>query len=480
MVWFFKEWSAYPAPTPDAFYKGNPTPMDYPGGTLGLLEDYYAWEWGDALFIVLDPFWNTNTNPNSANDAWHWTLGKTQYDWLKATLQSSGARYRFVFMHHIVGGTTTLADGVTTNVAARGGIEVIDKYEWGGRNADGTAGFAARRPGWDMPIHNLLAANHVSAVFHGHDHLYAYQTMDGLVYLECPQPGTANYVVLGSAGDGKYTQGVLMPNSGHIRVTVAGGQALSEYVRSYRPEDETATRHNRDVSHSFTMAPWVSTNASLSGLALSVGSLSPAFSSAVSNYTASVGNVTTSVTVTPSVTETGASVKVNGVSVASGSASGAVNLSVGLNTISVQVTAADGLTTTSYTVAVMRLSVLEGWRQTWFGSAANSGLGADSADPYGTGLSNLVVYGLLGPGQNPATARASQLPQPVLSAGAYTFTFTEPAGVSGVTYGAEWTSNLSLGTWAPMADTGSGASHRFSMPTNAGSKGFMRLKVTRQ
>jgi hypothetical protein len=246
----------YPTPVPDSFYTGNPTPMDYSGGTLGLLENYYAFEWGDALFVTLDPFWNTVVQPGGANnDAWNWTLGKPQYDWLKRTLENSSAKYKFVFMHHIVGGSTTLADGTTPNIAARGGVEVADKYEWGGKNADGSEGFATKRPGWDMPIHQLLVQNKVNVVFHGHDHLYAYQTLDGLVYLECPQPGTPNFTQLGSAGDGKYTQGVLLPNSGHIRVTVGPSQALAEYVRAYRATDENATRHNRDVSHSFTMAP---------------------------------------------------------------------------------------------------------------------------------------------------------------------------------------------------------------------------------
>ena len=247
----------YPTPVPSEFYSGNPTPMNYPGGTLGLLENYYAWEWGDALFIVLDPFWNTMSNPNQNEDAWQWSLGRSQYDWLKATLQNSSAAYRFVFLHHIVGGSTTLADGTTPQFAARGGVEVADKYEWGGRNADGSDGFAANRPGWGVPVHQLLVQNKVNVVFHGHDHLYGYQVLDGVTYLECPQPGTANYVTLGSAGDGKYTVGTLLPNSGHIRVTVGPHQAVSEYVRAYRPQDENATRHNQDVAHSFAMAPRV-------------------------------------------------------------------------------------------------------------------------------------------------------------------------------------------------------------------------------
>jgi hypothetical protein len=40
-----------------------------------------------------------------------------------------------------------------------------------------------------MPIHQLLAENRVSIVFHGHDHLYTKQDRDGVVYQEVPQPG---------------------------------------------------------------------------------------------------------------------------------------------------------------------------------------------------------------------------------------------------------------------------------------------------
>jgi len=266
----------YPAPTPDGFFNGNPTPKDYTGGTLGLLEDYYAFEWGDALFIMLDPFWNTMTNPNSSNDAWNWSLGKVQYDWLRDTLKNSSAKYKFVFMHHIVGGSTqAIINGVPTpQFAARGGIEVSDKYEWGGKNADGSAGFATKRPGWDMPIHDLLVLNKVNVVFHGHDHLYGYQTKDGIVYLECPQPGTPNYTSLGSDADGQYVNlgansaSYLLPNSGHIRITVGPNNCVADYVRSYRTttdpmppdatavfNDETATRINRSISHSFVLAP---------------------------------------------------------------------------------------------------------------------------------------------------------------------------------------------------------------------------------
>jgi hypothetical protein len=52
----------YPNPKPDDFYSGASI-LD---SSLGARRDgYYAWMWGDALFIVLDPFWNTTKKPQS-------------------------------------------------------------------------------------------------------------------------------------------------------------------------------------------------------------------------------------------------------------------------------------------------------------------------------------------------------------------------------------------------------------------------------
>ncbi len=234
----------YPTPVPDAFYTGS-NETNLVAGKAELLENYYAWEWGDALFVVLDPFNNTLANPNqNPADNWKWSLGKTQYDWLKQTLQTSRARYKFLFMHHLVGGVAS----------ARGGVETAQRYEWGGKNIDGTDGFAAKRPGWDMPIHQLLRLNKVSAVFHGHDHLYAYQQLDGIVYQECPQPGTAQFNT-GSQVDGEYKEGTILPNSGHLRITVGPDNTKVEYVRAALPTQETATLRNRTISHTYTMAP---------------------------------------------------------------------------------------------------------------------------------------------------------------------------------------------------------------------------------
>ena len=98
----------------------------------------------------------------------------------------------------------------------------------------------------------------------------------------------------------------------------------------------------------------LSSNASLSNLALSSGTLVPVFASGTSSYTASVPNTTTSLTVTPTAAQANATITVNAVTVASGSASGSIALSVGPNTITTVVTAQDGITTQTYTVIVTR------------------------------------------------------------------------------------------------------------------------------
>ncbi len=101
-----------------------------------------------------------------------------------------------------------------------------------------------------------------------------------------------------------------------------------------------------------------STNANLSALLLSTGTLSPSFASATINYSATVNNATTSITLTPTRSEANATiqVRVNGgtyASVSSGSASSALALNVGSNTINVLVTAQDASTKT-YTITVTR------------------------------------------------------------------------------------------------------------------------------
>jgi len=204
---------------PDSFFTGNVTPDP----VSGLLEDYYAWTWGDALFVVLDPYWPTK-GARGQDDNWYWTLGDEQYRWLRKTLESSGARFKFVFIHHPTG---------SKSQPIRGGIEAAKYNEWGGLNADGSDGFRQHRPNWDKPIHRVLVEKKVAAVFHGHDHMYAKEELDGIVYQEVPQPGNPRAGERPRTADEYgYIHGGVVGGSGYLRVTVSGDQAKVEFMRT--------------------------------------------------------------------------------------------------------------------------------------------------------------------------------------------------------------------------------------------------------
>lgn len=228
----------FPNPEPGGIYTGNTTPFE----GAGLLQNYYAFEWGSSLFIVLDPFWASTQK--KGEDNWGMTLGEPQYRWLSDTLTKSKAPFKFVFIHHLVGGLDR---------EVRGGVAPAPYMEWGGKNADGSDGFAQNRPGWAMPVHPLLVRNGVSIVFHGHDHLYSKEELDGIIYQEVPQPGHPKGGTR-SAEEYGYT-GVILGSSGHLRVTVGPGEAKVDYVRSIVPGVTTGDLPNATVEHTYTVTP---------------------------------------------------------------------------------------------------------------------------------------------------------------------------------------------------------------------------------
>ena len=155
----------FPLPAPDSFYSGSSESV--PG--IGLLKDYYAFEWGDALFVMIDPYWSSPVPVGNsggmggggmgpgfgeewdrlttrAPDRWASTMGDAQYQWFRETLAGSDAKYKFVFTHHVLG-------------VGRGGIELARDYEWGGYGTDGNWEFDEQRPNWELPIHQLMVKN---------------------------------------------------------------------------------------------------------------------------------------------------------------------------------------------------------------------------------------------------------------------------------------------------------------------------------
>ncbi|MBS1797048.1 MAG: metallophosphoesterase [Acidobacteria bacterium] len=228
----------FPNPVPNEFYGGNRTPDK----TLGLLQDYYAWEWGDALFVVLDPFTFTVSRARGDDDNWNWTLGREQYFWLKETLEKSRAKYKFVFIHHLVGG----ADRV-----ARGGAEAAAFWEWGGRSFDLKDEFSANRNGFALPVHQLLVRNQVAAVFHGHDHLFVKQDLDGIVYQEVPQPGHRRADNVRTAEEYGYKSGVVRGSSGVLIVRVTSASAKISYVRAFPEGRERNGRPDGAIEYEY-------------------------------------------------------------------------------------------------------------------------------------------------------------------------------------------------------------------------------------
>ena len=253
-VWAAKAQKLYYLnPAPDDFYSGDTTVHDH----VGVRENYYAWEWGDALFVVLDPFWYTTTCPHNdlgcppeggSEDGWDWTLGYDQYQWLKHTLEDSDARFKFVFSHNMTAG----AGSTHHQLYARGGIEGAHLWEWGGYNDDGTWGFDDQRPGWGIPTHQLMVANNVTIFFHGHDHAFVKQELDSIVYQEMPAPSDATYGI-GHTANGGYESGDLVYNSGHLRVKVSPSAVTVDYVRAYRPQDEDDIHKNGDIDYTYTI-----------------------------------------------------------------------------------------------------------------------------------------------------------------------------------------------------------------------------------
>jgi hypothetical protein len=246
----------FPLPVPDSFYTGDLEKVE----GVGLLRDYYSWEWGDALFVSLDPYWHSKSavdnvagvsadetatdkkggGKNGAaktSNLWSVGIGDTQYAWLKRTLETSTAKYKFVFAHHVLG-------------TGRGGVEVSTNYEWGGNDPKGQSTFAQERPNWELPIHDLMVKTGVSIFFQGHDHIFVHQERDGLVYQSMPNPADDTFSLFNETA---YKSGVKAANSGHVRVTITPTEAKVEYFLAARPTD--TGRKNLEIAHTYSVKP---------------------------------------------------------------------------------------------------------------------------------------------------------------------------------------------------------------------------------
>jgi len=248
----------YPNPYPNSFYSGNTTVENY---GINTPENYYSWSWGDALFVVLDVYRNeispgaTPADPAKPTN-WDWTLGRTQYNWMRSVLENSSAKHKFVFAHH-------------TRGQGRGGKSTAFQFEWGGIGGNQYS-FDINRSGWGKSIHQVFLDTGVTIFFQGHDHLFAKEDVGGnsgttistpyqnsnnsVVYQEVPMPSDITYTIGYTANAGAYPNGNAMDGTGHIRVNVTPTCVNVDYVKAFIPGTTGSAGHtNREVAFSYTV-----------------------------------------------------------------------------------------------------------------------------------------------------------------------------------------------------------------------------------
>ena len=180
----------------------------------------------------------TPTDGSKPNN-WDWTLGQTQYLWMRGVLENSTATHKFVFAHHSRG-------------QGRGGIAWATGYEWGGMQGNQYK-FDQFRPGWGKPIQKVFEDTGVDIFFQGHDHLYAKEQLNGVVYQEVPMPSDATYTFGYTANADAYTN-VILDGTGHIKVNVSSDCVSVDYIKSYIPGTSGSVGHtNGEIGYSYSI-----------------------------------------------------------------------------------------------------------------------------------------------------------------------------------------------------------------------------------
>ncbi len=98
----------------------------------------------------------------------------------------------------------------------------------------------------------------------------------------------------------------------------------------------------------------LSSDALLANLTISNGILSPGFSSSTITYADAIANFTSGITVVPTTDDPNATLTINGNHATPGVRSASIPMSVGPNTLTIVVTAQDGVTTKTYTINITR------------------------------------------------------------------------------------------------------------------------------
>jgi len=186
----------------------NPNDATYPqGGSQH--EDYYAFEWGAALFVVLNvqsytaPSGDQPTPRDDVTVVEDWTLGSEQFAWMERTLSTSAHPYKFVCIHHAVGGDA--------------GTESETLYGRGGHRAAGV--------GEQRLLHEAMQEYGVQMFLYGHDHVFVDEVVDGIHYTLPGSCGAPWHFGREITGYGRF-----WADSGHARLSVRPERATVSFV----------------------------------------------------------------------------------------------------------------------------------------------------------------------------------------------------------------------------------------------------------
>ncbi|MCU6793178.1 Ig-like domain repeat protein [Paenibacillus sp. WQ 127069] len=142
--------------------------------------------------------------------------------------------------------------------------------------------------------------------------------------------------------------------------SLSGGQAsisissLTAGNHSIKAEYTGDTNFMGSASSATSLEILLRSNSNLSGLTLDGISMVEPFNKNVYVYTASVSNTVHAVAVRASLEDSTASIKVNGIALSVGQASSPIDLQVGSNNISIEVTAQDGTSKSTYAITIQR------------------------------------------------------------------------------------------------------------------------------
>lgn len=217
-----------------------------------------------------------------------------------------------------------------------------------------------------------------------------------------PQLGGTGVVTIphASATVGAFTDGV--------------GSLLSGTAYTFAAYATNAQGTSYSSPASFTT---LAVSANLAGLSLGGATLSPAFDSGTTSYSASVSNATSTITFSATAEDGSASIS---------APSSPFSLNPGANTLALVVTAAGGAPTKTYTVTITRRLVAEDALNQWaVDRGLAPGVAGSNADSDGDGIPNLLEFAF---GTNPSTGSNAPLQLDGTFAGGGTITATgQPA-----------------------------------------------------